>query len=116
MKRISLVAAAALLVLGTKAHAQARKDTTARKSAAVATAAAKTADKAASKATMDAKAASKAATSAKQEAHRLARMVPGVRFFILETVGAVEKIDVQFTALRPDYEPDVYDADRDIPF
>lgn len=55
-------------------------------------------------------------TSAKQEAHRLARLVPGVRFFILETVGAVEKIDVQFTPLRPDYEPDVYDADKDIPF
>lgn len=38
--------------------------------------------------------------SARTEAERLARMVPGVRFFILETVGAVEKIDVQFIDLR----------------
>lgn len=38
--------------------------------------------------------------SARTEAERLARMVPGVRFFILETVGAVEKVDVQFIDLR----------------
>jgi hypothetical protein len=37
-------------------------------------------------------------------------MVPGVRFFILETVGAVEKVDVQFIDLRP------RDLDDEIPF
>ncbi|MET3790679.1 hypothetical protein [Aquamicrobium terrae] len=48
--------------------------------------------------------------SARTEAERLARMVPGVRFFILETVGAVEKVDVQFIDLRPG------DLDDEIPF
>ncbi|HEU4986888.1 MAG TPA: hypothetical protein VFT89_07465 [Rhizobiaceae bacterium] len=38
--------------------------------------------------------------SARSEAQRLARMVPGVRFFILETVAAAEKVDVQFTDFR----------------
>lgn len=38
--------------------------------------------------------------SARVEAERLARIAPGVRFFILETVGAVEKVDVQFIDLR----------------
>lgn len=42
----------------------------------------------------------KSLESARTEAERLARMVPGVRFFILETVGAVEKVDVQFIDLR----------------
>lgn len=42
--------------------------------------------------------------SAKAEAERLARVAPGVRFFILETVAAVERVDVQFTPLRADYD------------
>lgn len=48
--------------------------------------------------------------SVRTEAERLARMVPGIRFFILETVGAVEKVDVQFIDLRP------RDLDDEIPF
>ena len=48
--------------------------------------------------------------SARTEAERLARIAPGVRFFILETVGAVEKVDVQFIDLRP------RDLDDEIPF
>lgn len=48
--------------------------------------------------------------SARTEAERLARMVPGIRFFILETVGAVEKVDVQFIDLRS------RDLDDEIPF
>lgn len=53
--------------------------------------------------------------SAKAEAHRLARMAPGIRFYILETVGAAEKVDVQFTDFRdrmPERDPDF----AEIPF
>ncbi|MFC5385163.1 hypothetical protein ACFPLB_04185 [Aquamicrobium segne] len=38
--------------------------------------------------------------SARIEAERLARIAPGTRFYILETVGAAEKVDVQFIDLR----------------
>jgi hypothetical protein len=48
--------------------------------------------------------------SARTEAERLARIAPGVRFFILETVGAVEKVDVQFIDLRAG------DPTEEIPF
>lgn len=47
--------------------------------------------------------------SAKTEATRLARANPGVQFFILETIGTVEKVDVVFTDLR-------VPADDGIPF
>lgn len=42
--------------------------------------------------------------SAKAEASRLARGLPGVRFFILEAVGAVEKVDVRFMNFRDKYD------------
>lgn len=48
----------------------------------------------------------KSFTGARTEAERLARHVPGVRFFILETVGAAEKVDVQFIDLRADDQTD----------
>ena len=50
----------------------------------------------------------KSIESARAEAERLARSAPGIRFFILEPIGAVEKVDVQFTDLR--------DYDAHIPF
>lgn len=37
---------------------------------------------------------------AKAEALRLSRVIPGVKFFVMETVAVAEKIDVQFTDFR----------------
>lgn len=42
--------------------------------------------------------------AAKAEASRLARQHPGIRFFILEAVGAVEKIDIRFMNFRDPYD------------
>lgn len=68
MKRFAFVAAALLLVAGTKLHAQtATKDST-KKAAATAKSAAKTADKAAASAQQSAKSAEKSASAAKTEA------------------------------------------------
>lgn len=37
--------------------------------------------------------------SAENEAKRLARFNPGIRFFVLETIAVAEKIEVQFTRI-----------------
>ena len=42
----------------------------------------------------------KSIISARQEAERLARSVPGVDFFVLETVGAARKVDVEYLDFR----------------
>lgn len=39
--------------------------------------------------------------AAKRESERLARNNPGIRFFILATVGVTEKNDVTFRAIDP---------------
>lgn len=46
--------------------------------------------------------------SAIKEAFRLAREVPGERFFVLETCGMAQKSDVTWSSAR--------DADEEIPF
>lgn len=46
--------------------------------------------------------------SAETEAHRLARENPGRIFFVLETVSAVRRRDVDYISFRPD--------DEEIPF
>lgn len=52
-------------------------------------------------------------TLAETEAKRLARLNPGIKFYVLEAVSLAEKIDVQFTRIA---RRDVAVEDDEIPF
>lgn len=54
--------------------------------------------------------------SARAEASRLARLNPGIDFFVLEAVGAARKVDVEFTDLRRLAGEVGRTLDDDIPF
>lgn len=54
--------------------------------------------------------------SARAEAERLARNHPGDRFVVVESVCAVEKVDVREVDLRPSHPVDARDDPDPLPF